>query len=107
MNSFELQGWHVLVLFFTFVVAIVKNDVISAIKSFILIYEQKNNVGKTVLLLNSSSGEWFEATIDGYQHAIPLIRSGGVFITLKDDSTGYKHEKISFVNWQTQRIRIQ
>ena len=104
MNGFELQEWHIVVLLFTIVAGILKSDITSAIKSSIVIKEQKGNVGKKVLML-APTGDWLETTILGYQHEIPFIRGGGVTVEHHDDEKGYIQEKLSFTNWGAQRLR--
>ena len=105
MTGFELQAWHILVMFFTIVLSIFKTDISNIIKFSVMIHEQKALVGKIVLLLNPS-GVWTKATINEYVNEIPFIRAGGVFVTHDDTELGNPQEKISLSNWQTQRIRV-
>ena len=105
MNGFELESWHLMALFGTMVLSIFKDDISSAIKSTIMIHEQKKNVGKKILLL-TATGEWTPATIQRYQHEIPFVRGGGVFVKYDEPVDGYDEEKMSFSTWQSQRFLV-
>ena len=105
MENFTLKEWHIVMIFFTLILSIIKNDLISALKTAILINEQRGLRGKTVLIL-SSTGNWHKVQIQSYQYEIPFIRSGGVFIAHSDEQGNHIQEKISFNNWQLQRVRF-
>ena len=105
MEQFILQEWHILVLFMTLVISIVKTDIVKALNSLVLVLEQRKMVGKKVLLHSGVDGSWKEIRIESYQIQIPFIRSGGVFISHLGCEIESNQEKMSFETWMGQRIR--
>ena len=91
-----LQEWHILVLFVTLVISIVKTDIVNALNSLVLVLEQRKMVGKKVLLHSGIDGCWKEIRIESYQVQMPLIRSGGVFISHLGGEMESILEKMSF-----------
>ncbi|WPD22059.1 MAG: hypothetical protein SD837_17865 [Candidatus Electrothrix scaldis] len=106
MQHFELESWHIMVFFFTIILAIIKNDITNAVHSFFIIKSQKHFKGKEVQIL-SPAGTWDNITIVDYTYDIPFIEGGGVIIQQKDQNGKIFKEKISFTNWKAQRMRTQ
>jgi len=105
MNNFALQEWHIFLLFFSLIGNIFKNDIVNAIKASITIFEQRAYSGKTVELLNPD-GAWTTVTIVDYQHSIPFVKGGGVFLLHTINEQEIYREKVSFQTWSAQRIRF-
>ncbi len=106
MSDFVIQEWHILVALFTLAVGVLKSEIVGSFNHAVMVFEQRRYVGKTVKLLNAGNGEWNEVRINRYQYEIPFFRSGGVFITHKENGSDYIQEKISFTNWASLRIRV-
>jgi len=104
VEDFVLKEWHLFVIFLTILGGIFKNEIISTLDALIIIFEQRKLKRKRVFLL-TPTGEWEEITIIRYQAEVPFLRSGGVFVLHNHRKNEAAHEKFSFPNWKTQRIR--
>ncbi len=104
VEEFKLEEWHVLVIFFTILFSVMKTDISNAIKFAIITREQRKNIGKQILMMQST-GEWKKILIVDYHYDIPFIRAGGIIINHLDEGEHFIHEKLSLINWSSHRVR--
>lgn len=104
MKHFDIQAWHVVTFFLTFIVGIFKDEIKNMAWSILQLCKKKFAKGQEIQILNSS-GTWNNATIIGYHLEIPFIKSGGVVVTHIDENEHEHEEVILFNTWKQLRKR--